>query len=198
MSNLLIELRCGDITEQPDVDAIVNAANTELWLGSGVAGAIARKGGPEIEREAVGKGPIRLGQAVATTAGNLPNKYVIHAAAMGYRQEDRAVPKREGSLSSEAIIRDATINSLILADRLGCRRVAFPALATGVGGFPVDECARVMLTAVKDFAISVAHRRAHEQSNIEKVVFVLFSQSDYETFARCLSAQAAEHENQVG
>jgi O-acetyl-ADP-ribose deacetylase (regulator of RNase III) len=192
VSEILIELRRGDITEQPDIDAIVNAANTELWLGSGVAGAIARKGGPEIEREAVQKGPIRLGQAVATTAGNLPNKYVIHAAAMGYREEDRAVPKREGSLSSEAIIRDATINSLILADRLGCRKVAFPALATGVGGFPVDECARVMLTAVKDFA------RAHEQSNIEKAVFVLFSQSDYETFARCLGAQAAEHENQVG
>src|SRR5215813_14547584 len=112
----LIELRKGDITRQPDVDAIVNAANTELWLGSGVAGAIAAAAGPEIEEEAVGKGPIRLGEAVETNAGNLPNKYIIHAAAMGYRPEDARVPKREGSLSSAAIIEASTRNSLLRAE----------------------------------------------------------------------------------
>jgi O-acetyl-ADP-ribose deacetylase (regulator of RNase III) len=173
-----IEIREGDITAQPDLDAIVNAANTELWMGSGVAGAIARRGGPEIEREAVAKGPVRLGEAVATTAGNLPNRFVIHAAAMGYRAEDHLVPKREGSLSSEPIIRLATTGSLAVADRLGCRSIAFPALATGVGGFPIDECAQVMIDAALGYADE------HADSNIEKVVFVLFGESDYATFKR--------------
>jgi O-acetyl-ADP-ribose deacetylase (regulator of RNase III) len=177
-----IEIRQGDITAQPDIDAIVNAANTELWLGSGVAGAIAQRGGPEVEREAVGKGPINLGEAVATTAGNLPNHFVIHAAAMGYREQDRAAPRREGSMSSEAIIRSATTNSLAIADELGCRSIAFPALATGVGGFPVDECARVMMGAAKDYAA------ARARSNLERVVFVLFSGGDREVFERELKA----------
>jgi O-acetyl-ADP-ribose deacetylase (regulator of RNase III) len=180
MESEFIQLRHGDITNQPDVDAIVNAANTELWLGSGVAGAIAARGGPEIEREAVSKGPIRLGEAVATTAGNLPNKYVIHAAAMGYRPEDQAVPKRPGSSSSEAIIREATTNSLAVADTLGCRSIAFPALATGVGGFPVDECARVMISAARDFAAALP------DSGIRQVIFVLFGKSDYDTWMEAL------------
>jgi O-acetyl-ADP-ribose deacetylase (regulator of RNase III) len=175
-----IEIRRGDITDQRDVDAIVNAANTELWLGSGVAGAIAARGGPDIEREAMAQGPIKLGQAVATSAGNLPNRYVLHAAAMGYREEDRGAPKREGSLSSEAIIRDATINSLKLADELKCRSIAFPALATGVGGFPVDECARVMIGAAMDYAL------AGRDSVIELVVFVLFIASDETVFQKVL------------
>jgi O-acetyl-ADP-ribose deacetylase (regulator of RNase III) len=172
-----IEIRQGDITGQPDVDAIVNAANTELWMGSGVAGAIARRGGPDIEREAVAKGPVRLGEAVETAAGNLPNRYVIHAAAMGYRAEDHLAPRREGSLSSAPVIRLATTNSLATADRLGCRSIAFPALATGVGGFPVDECAEVMIGAARDYAAE------HADTNIEMVAFVLFSESDYAAFS---------------
>jgi|ERR1700733_5155744 O-acetyl-ADP-ribose deacetylase (regulator of RNase III) len=87
-----IELRRGDITRQPDIDAIVNAANTELWLGAGVAGAIDSRGGPQIEREAVAKGPINLGEAVETSAGNLPNKYVIHAAPWGIDLRTRRYP----------------------------------------------------------------------------------------------------------
>src|SRR5262245_55142856 len=173
----LIELRKGDITRQPDVDAIVNAANTELWLGSGVAGAIAAAGGPDIEEEAISKGPIRLGEAVETTAGNLPNKYVIHAAAMGYRPEDQLVPKRHGSQSSEAIIREATLNSLALASGLECRSIAFPALATGVGGFPVEECAAVMIEAARHFVDT------NPATRISKIVFVLFGQRDYDVFA---------------
>jgi len=173
-----IELRKGDITNQAGIDAIVNAANTELWLGSGVAGAISARGGPDIEREAVGQGPIALGEAVRTTAGNLPNKFVIHAAAMGYREEDRAVPKREGSASSEAIIRDATVNSISIADESGCESIAFPALATGVGGFPVDECARVMMRAAQDYADE------HPKSKVEQVIFVLFNASDFQVFER--------------
>jgi O-acetyl-ADP-ribose deacetylase len=173
-----IELRKGDITNQPDIDAIVNAANTELWLGSGVAGAINARGGPEIEREAVAQGPIALGEAVRTTAGNLPNKFVIHAAAMGYREEDQAVPKRAGSASSEAIIRAATTNTISIADRSECKSIAFPALATGVGGFPVDECARVMMKAAQDYA------GEHPSSKVERVIFVLFSAGDFQIFGR--------------
>jgi O-acetyl-ADP-ribose deacetylase (regulator of RNase III) len=177
-STVKIELRQGDITHQQDIDAIVNAANTELWLGSGVAGAIRSAGGPDIEREAVAQGPISLGQAVRTTAGNLPNRFVIHAAAMGYRDVDRAVPKRAGSASSEAIIRNATANSILIADQSGCNSIGFPALATGIGGFPLDECARVMITAARDYAEN------HATSNVERVLFVLFTEDDFQAFRR--------------
>ncbi len=171
-----IEVVQGDITQQPDVDAIVNAANTELILGSGVAGAIHRGGGAEIDREGRAKGPIKLGEAAVTTAGRLPNKYVIHAAAMGYRPEDAQVPKRKGSLSSAAIIGDATRNSLQRAEELKLQSIAFPALATGVAAFPVDECAEVMIGAVRKYA------EAHPQSTIQRVRFVLFGHPDYQMF----------------
>ena len=173
-----IELRQGDIAKLPGIDAIVNAANTELWLGSGVAGAIARRGGPEVEREAVAQGPIHLGEAVRTTAGNLPNKFVIHAAAMGNREEDHAVPKRAGTGSSEAIIREATINSIRLAAEVECKSIAFPALATGVAGFPVDECARVMIRAARDYA------QQNSETTIELLLFVLFTATDFAVFSR--------------
>jgi O-acetyl-ADP-ribose deacetylase (regulator of RNase III) len=177
---LKIELRQGDITNQPDIDAIVNAANTELWLGTGVAGAISARGGPEIERQAVAQAPIALGDAVRTTAGGLPNKFVIHAAAMGYREEDRAVPKRPGSASSETIIRNATTNSISIADAAGCKSIAFPALATGIGGYPVDECAKVMISAARNYAVK------HPQSKVERVIFVLFTAGDFQAFLRAL------------
>ena len=171
-----IEIRRGDITEQPDIEAIVNAANTDLVLGSGVAGAIRRKGGEIIDEEGRSKGPIGLGEAAVTTAGSLPNKFVIHAAAMGYRDEDRKVPKKPGTDSSAEIIRNATLNSLRLADELNLKSIAFPALATGVAGFPVDECAEAMIGAVREYG------RIHPESPIDLVVFVLYSESDYETF----------------
>jgi O-acetyl-ADP-ribose deacetylase (regulator of RNase III) len=173
-----IEFRKGDITSQPDVDAIVNAANTQLILGSGVAGAIYRKGGKIIDEEGQKKGPIKLGEAVYTTAGNLPNKYVIHAAAMGYRPEDAKVPKRPGSLSSAEIIRDATLSALRIAGDLGCTSIAFPALATGVAAFPVDECANAMVGAVIEYA------ERHSATKLARVVFVLFGQADYDVFQR--------------
>ncbi|QQS45286.1 MAG: macro domain-containing protein [Acidobacteriota bacterium] len=171
-----IEIRLGDITDQPDIAAIVNAANTELWLGSGVAGAIRRKGGSAVEEEAVRQGPIRLGEAVVTTAGTLPNRHVIHAAAMGYRDEDRQAPKKPGTESSAEIIREATLNSLRHADRLQLDSIAFPALATGVAAFPVDECARVMIDAVREFDAG------HPDSSIKLAVFVLFSKEDWLIF----------------
>jgi O-acetyl-ADP-ribose deacetylase (regulator of RNase III) len=141
-----------------------------------VAGAIRRKGGDIIDEEARAQAPIRLGEAVATGAGRLANKYVIHAAAMGYRQEDEQVPKRAGSLSSAEIIRKAVWNSLACAEGLRLQSIAFPALATGVAGFPVDECADVMLGAARDYAAR------HPQSALRWIVFVLFGREDYEIF----------------
>jgi len=171
-----ILVRRGDITAQPDVDAIVNAANTDLVLGSGVAGAIRRKGGDVIDREARGQGPIRLGEAAITSAGRLPNKFVIHAAAMGYRAEDQLVAKRPGSLSSAAIIRDATLNSLRLTEEKKLESIAFPALATGVAAFPIDECAKTMIGTVREYG------RSHPHTSIQRVVFVLFGEEDYRVF----------------
>jgi O-acetyl-ADP-ribose deacetylase (regulator of RNase III) len=173
-----IEITKGDITQQADMDAIVNAANTDLALGAGVAGAIRRRGGDEIDREARAKGPIKLGEAIVTGAGRLPNKYVIHAAAMGYRPEDARVPKRSGSLSSAAIIADATRNSLRCAEELKLTSIAFPALATGVAAFPVDECVQAMIAAVREYA------RAHPESPVQLVRFVLFGDSEYHAFKR--------------
>jgi O-acetyl-ADP-ribose deacetylase len=177
-----IEVRKGDITQQPDMDAIVNAANTDLALGAGVAGAIRRRGGDEIDAEARAKGPIRLGDAVATSAGRLANRYVVHAAAMGYRPEDAQVPKRPGSLSSAAIIREATLNSLTRAEELGVTSIAFPALATGVAAFPAGECAATMIGAVREYG------SGHPQSSVSRVRFVLFGEEDFETFRRALQA----------
>ncbi len=175
-----IEIQRGDIAAQPDLDAIVNAANTELWMGSGVAGAIKRAAGGAVEDEAVRQGPIALGEAVVTGAGRLPNRAVIHAAAMGYRKEDEATPKRAGSRSSAAIVRSATLRTLALCDERGLRSVGLPALATGVGGFPIDECAETMIGA------ALEHERVHDGCAIERVRFVVHGEADRDVFAETL------------
>jgi len=185
--SIQIEITKGDITQQPDMDAIVNAANTDLALGAGVAGAIRARGGDEIDREGRAKGPIKLGEAAVTTAGRLPNKYVIHAAAMGYRPEDAKVPKRQGSLSSAAIIRDATRNSLLQAEALKLQSIAFPALATGVAAFPPDECAQVMIRAVQAYASE------RSSSTIKRVRFVLFGEGEFHIFRNALDSLTPRH-----
>jgi O-acetyl-ADP-ribose deacetylase (regulator of RNase III) len=177
-----IEVRQGDIAEQRDLDAVVNAANTELWMGSGVAGALKRRGGDEIERDAIRQGPIALGEAVRTSAGGLPNRHVIHAAAMGFRAEDEAVPKRPGSRSSAEIIRRATLRSLALADEAGDRSVGIPALGTGVGGFPIAEGAAVMIGAAREY------EQAHPTTKIELVRFVLRDKDARAVFERALGS----------
>jgi len=173
-----IEIRQGDITETPNVDAIVNAANTWLALGSGVAGAIRRKGGDIIDKEGRAQAPIRLGEAAVTTAGAMSYQCVIHAAAMGYTKEDQDVPKRAGTATSDTIIRDATLNSLRRAEERQLSSLAFPALGTGVAGFPINDCARVMIGAVRDYAAE------NPTSTIQRVVFVLFTEGDFRTFQR--------------
>ena len=124
-----LEVVEGDIAAMA-VDAVANAANNHLWMGAGVAGAIKRAGGEEIEREAIAHGPIEVGDAVATGAGRLPARWVIHAAVMG---QDLA--------TNGDAIRRATRRTLELADELGAESLALPAFGTGVGGFPLDECA---------------------------------------------------------
>jgi O-acetyl-ADP-ribose deacetylase (regulator of RNase III) len=157
-----VELKMGDISKIA-ADAIVNAANNNLWMGSGVAGALKRRGGKEIEEEAVKKGPIKVGQAVETTAGKLAARWVIHAAAMG---QDLTPTTRS--------IAEATENSLLLADKLGATSIAFPAIGTGVGGFSVADCARLMLEAVQKLSPNF--------KNVRKILFVLFDPGGYKAF----------------
>jgi O-acetyl-ADP-ribose deacetylase (regulator of RNase III) len=152
----------GDITALA-VDAIVNAANTELRLGSGVAGAIRERGGPSIQAECDAHGPIGLGEAALTGAGELEARHVIHAAAMEL-----------GGSTSEQALRAATRASLELARAARLRSIAFPALGTGVGGFPVQRCAEVMLEEVR------AHLAG--ETTLDEVHFVLFGEPTYRVF----------------
>jgi O-acetyl-ADP-ribose deacetylase (regulator of RNase III) len=164
-----IEVYRGDIT-QFELDALVNAANNRLWMGGGVAGALKRAGGKEIEAEAVKKGPIPIGEAVVTGAGKLKAKYIIHAAVMGQDLKTDAEK-----------IRLATTNSLLRGDELGMKSIAFPALGTGVGGFPLGECARIMISAVRQYS--------SRKTGLERVVFVLYDEPAYQAFKQELDMQ---------
>jgi O-acetyl-ADP-ribose deacetylase (regulator of RNase III) len=162
-----VSLRQGDLTEA-DSDAIVNAANNDLQLGGGVAGAIRRKGGPAIQQECDRIGTIAIGEAAITGGGKLKARYVIHAASM-----------RLGGTTSENGLRDSTRNSLKRAGERGLKSIAFPAIGTGIAGFPMARCAQVMLEEVRD------HLRG--ATSLERVEFVLFDQSALETFGKALA-----------
>ena len=162
-----IEVVKGDITKM-NVDALVNAANNHLWMGAGVAGAIKQAGGKVIEQEAMAKGPIMPGEAVSTGAGRLPMKAVIHAAVMG-----------QDGVTSAKLIRQATIASLNVAERLRLASIAFPAFGTGVGGFPMKACAHVMITAVQGYQPLAQH--------LERVRFCLFDELGYMLFSDALT-----------
>jgi len=135
-----------------ETDAVANAANDALWMGAGVAGALKRAGGDEIEREAMAQGPIELGSAVATAAGRLPARWVIHGAVMGQDLRTNA-----------DLVRRTTHSCLALADELGCRSLALPAFGSGVGGFELAECARIMLEETRTF----------EPRSLESVTFAV-------------------------
>lgn len=162
-----IIIRQGDLTEA-DVDAIVNAANNDLVLGGGVAGAIRVKAGPAIQQECDQIGPIALGEAAITGAGRLRARHVIHAASM-----------RLGESTSEANLRSATRNSLRRGDENSLKTIAFPAIGTGIAGFPIERCAQVMLEEV----------RAHlgGPTALERIDFVLFDRRSLEVFERTLA-----------
>ncbi|UCC72492.1 MAG: macro domain-containing protein [Gemmatimonadota bacterium] len=160
-SETKIRVEQGDITEFQG-DAIVNAANNQLILGAGVAGAIARKGGPTIQQECNEHGPIRVGEAAITGAGNLAARAVIHAAAMGDEP------------ASRASIEGSTRHSLELADQNGIKTIAFPVLASGVAGFRVDEAARIMVSTIRDYIVE-------GETAIDEVVLYGYSQADAAT-----------------
>jgi O-acetyl-ADP-ribose deacetylase (regulator of RNase III) len=162
-----IELRQGDLTEA-DVDAIVNAANNDLMLGGGVAGAIRIKGGPTIQQECGRIGTIALGEASITGAGRLRARHVIHAASM-----------RLGESTSEANLRAATRNSLMRANENALKTIAFPAIGTGIAGFPIEQCAQVMLEEVR--------KHLNSTTTLERVEFVLFDRRSLEVFERALA-----------
>src|SRR6266508_3592061 len=157
---LKIEVAEGDISGESTA-AIVNAANTHFWMGAGVAGAIKRRGGDEIEREAMAQGPVEPGECVITSGGRLAARHVIHAAVMGQDLQ-----------TSAQFIDRATRNSLALAEAHRLESIAFPAFGTGVGGFPLDECARIMVSVFRE----------HPAGSLRLVRLVLFGPSAYRTF----------------
>ena len=157
-----IEVRQADITKL-EVDAIANAANTQLRHGGGVAAAIVRAGGHAVQEESDGVAPIALGAAVETTAGEMPSKWVIHAATMEL-----------GGPTSAEIIRSATASTLRRADELGATSLGLVAFGTGVGGFPLEDAARIEVEEVR--------RHLDEGSGIERVVFAVFGEEAREVF----------------
>jgi O-acetyl-ADP-ribose deacetylase (regulator of RNase III) len=149
-----------------EVDAVANAANNHLWMGAGVAGALKRAGGEEIEREAVAEGPIAVGEAVATGAGRLPAQWVIHGAVMGQ------------DLRTNAELVERTTRSVLrVAEELGAGSLALPAFGTGVGGFPLDKCARLMVGVV----------RAHQPGTLRRAVFAVYGTEARRAFEVALS-----------
>ena len=162
-----VEVRQADIT-QLEVDAIANAANTRLLHGGGVAGAIVRAGGRSIQDESDEKAPIGLGEAVETAAGSLPSRWVIHAATM-----------EPGGPTSAEVIRQATASTLAKADELGARSLALVAFGTGVGGFPVEEAARIEVDEVQQHLDS--------GSGLELVVFAVHGEAARDAFERALA-----------
>jgi O-acetyl-ADP-ribose deacetylase (regulator of RNase III) len=159
-----LEVVQADVTKL-EVDAIANAANTQLAHGGGVAGAISRAGGPAVQRESDEKAPIGLGDAVETTAGEMPARWVIHAATMEL-----------GGPTSADIIERATESTLARAEELGCRSLALVAFGTGVGGFPLDEAARLMVGAAK----------RHGGSSLERIVFAVHGEAAERAFRDAL------------
>jgi O-acetyl-ADP-ribose deacetylase (regulator of RNase III) len=159
-----LEVIAADVT-QLDVDAIANAANTQLRHGGGVAGAIARAGGPEVQRQSDEKAPIGLGEAVETTAGDMPARWVIHAATMEL-----------GGPTSAEIVERATRSTLAKAEELGARSLALVAFGTGVGGFPLDEAARIMVGAARE----------HEGDSLERIVVAVHGEEAERAFRDAL------------
>lgn len=157
-----IRLVQGDITEM-DVDAVVNAANNDLVLGAGVAGAIRRKGGDVIQQECNLIGKIPVGTAALTTGGKLKARWVIHAASMEL-----------GGSTTEIALQGSTAHSLHLARQKGLKTIAFPAIGAGIGGFPARECAEIMLRA--------AVEQFRQPTSLETIYFVLYDQPTYKTF----------------
>jgi len=162
LKNSKIILIQGDITEM-ETDAIVNAANDQLILGGGVAGAIRNKGGPTIQEECNKIGGTFVGGAVITTGGNLKAKHVIHA-----------VGPRMGEGDEDIKLENATLNSLKLMDEYQLKSISFPAISTGIFGYPIERCAKIMISTAKEYLSG--------NTQIEEVIFCLYTVSDFDIF----------------
>jgi O-acetyl-ADP-ribose deacetylase len=173
-----IVIRQGDLTEM-DTDAIVNAANNDLILRAGVARAIRRKGGDAIQRECSAIGSIPVGYAAITTGGNLAAKHVIHAASM----------QLGGTTSAEAL-RRSTAHALRIGAESGLKTIAFPAIGTGIAGFPMKDCAEIMLHE--------AALHLENGSSLETIYFVLFDESACEIFKKALKRLGAKSAGAAG
>ena len=163
-----VETVQGDIANQPDLDAIVNAANAELRIGGGVAGAIHRAAGPGLEQECIPLGPIRPGDAVISAGHNLPNAHVIHCLGPVYGRDE----------PSDQLLASCYRQALMLADRNGIAGLGFPAISTGIFGYPLAAAAQVALQTVRDTAPTL--------ETVQRVRFVLFSDADLAVFDRAL------------
>ncbi len=172
INQTIIELVQGDITEM-ETDAIVNAANVQLLLGGGVAGAIRRKGGASIQEDCKRIGGTHVGGAVITTGGNLKAKHVIHA-----------VGPRMGEGGEDGKLKDATLNSLKIADQHHLQSISFPAISTGIFGYPLDRCARVMLSTAVEYLKG--------KTGLRRVVFCLFGEESFSGFVDELRRQTGE------
>jgi len=172
VKNSIVELMQGDITEM-DTDAIVNAANDALQMGGGVAGAIRRKGGPRIQEECNRIGGTFVGGAVITTAGKLKARHVIHAVGPRYGEGDE-----------DRKLRNATLNSLKLADEHSLKSIAFPAVSAGIFGFPKDRCAQIMLSTTIDYLKGT--------TNLQRAVFCLYDSEMLRVFQRELKKYQSE------
>lgn len=168
LNNIELEAVQGDIANQPDIEAVVNAANAQLKTGGGVAGAIHRAAGPELYDECRPKAPIKPGEAVVTRAYNLPNKYVIHCLGPVYGRD-----KPEDTLLARCYR-----NALKLADDNKVKSIAFPALSAGAFGYPIEEATDVALKSILE--------GSSELKNLQKVKFVLFNESDLELYEQKL------------
>ena len=168
INKTVLELILGDLTEMGS-DAIVNASNSRLAHGGGVAGAIVSKGGPAIQDESdlwiAARGPVPVGSCAITSAGRLPARYVIHA-----------VGPRMGEGDEDIKLKQATLSSLQTAEKHNLKTIAFPAISTGIFGYPMDRCAEVMLSAVVEYI--------QNETQLEQVVFCLYDQEAYEVFER--------------
>ena len=167
--NVTVECVRGDITSQDDVEAVVNAANSRLEPGGGVAGAIHRAAGPGLVEEARPLGPIRPGEAVITGGHGLPNRYVVHTLGPVYGQDH----------PEAGLLADCYRNSLALAEERGIETIAFPAISTGIFGYPVEEAARVALQTMGDEAARL--------ERVRLIRLVIHSPSDLDVHETALS-----------
>jgi O-acetyl-ADP-ribose deacetylase (regulator of RNase III) len=175
VNQTILELMLGDITDL-DADAVVNAANATLQMGGGVAGAIRQKGGPRIQEECNQIGGTYVGGAVMTTGDSLKARHVIHA-----------VGPRQGDEHADEKLKEATLNSLKLADKHGLKSIAFPAISTGVFGFPKDRCATIMLST------TIAYLEG--PAKLQKVIYCLYDQNTLDIFKETLHTLTSKRTN---